>query len=100
VTTGSPIASRSGRLGRLVCGTVSICRIPFELGTKVVEQNASSAKEAIMLKGYKTYIAAGVAIISALAMYAVGDSTLAQTAQLIFTAVLGAVVRKGLQAPE
>lgn len=53
-----------------------------------------------MLKGFKTYIVAGVAILSAVAMYAVGDSTLAQTAQLVFTAVLGTVVRKGLGTPE
>lgn len=49
-----------------------------------------------MLKGKKTYITAAVAIITALATYAVGDATVAQTAQLVFTALLGAFIRHGV----
>lgn len=49
-----------------------------------------------MLAGYKTYIVAGVAVISAVAAYLVGDLALADAAQLVLTAILGATVRKGI----
>lgn len=49
-----------------------------------------------MLKGYKTYIVAGVAVISAVAGYLVGDLTLAEAAQLVVTAAIGATVRAGV----
>lgn len=49
-----------------------------------------------MLKGYKTYIVAGVAVISTVAAYLVGDIDIANAAQLILTAVLGATVRNGI----
>lgn len=49
-----------------------------------------------MLKGYKTYITAGVAVISAVAAYLVGDVGIADTAQIILTAVLGATIRAGV----
>ena len=45
-----------------------------------------------MFKRFKIYIVTAVAVMSALAMYAVGDATPAQTAQQIFTAVLNAAV--------
>ena len=51
-----------------------------------------------MLKGYKTYITAGVAVISAVAAYVTGDATAMQAAQLIFTALIGAFVRHGVAA--
>lgn len=51
-----------------------------------------------MFKGYKTYITAGVASISAIAAYLVGDATVIQTAQLVFTALLAAFVRNSISA--
>lgn len=51
-----------------------------------------------MLKGYKTYITAGVAILGAVAGYLVEDLTIAQAAQLIVTAVLGVTVRDAIGA--
>ncbi len=48
------------------------------------------------LKGYKTYITAGIAVITALGAYATGDATLMQTLQLLFTAVMGATVRNAV----
>jgi len=49
-----------------------------------------------MLKGYKTYVTAAVAVVTAVASYLVGDATLVETAQLVFTALLAAFVRNGL----
>ena len=49
-----------------------------------------------MFKGYKTYIVAAVAVISAIASYLVGDLNISDTAQLVLTAVLGATVRNGI----
>lgn len=49
-----------------------------------------------MLKGYKTYVVGGVAIISAAASYLVGDITVVEAAQLLLTAVLGMTVRNAL----
>lgn len=42
-------------------------------------------KETPMLAGYKTYILALVAVITAIANYAVGDATLGETIQLLVT---------------
>lgn len=50
-----------------------------------------------MLAGYKTYITAGVAVISAVAAYLVGEADLMQTGQLVFTALIGAFVRHGIK---
>jgi hypothetical protein len=50
-----------------------------------------------MFAGYKTYITAGVAVISAVAAYLVGDATIMQAAQLVFTALLAAFVRNGVK---
>lgn len=50
-----------------------------------------------MLAGYKTYITAGVAVITATAAYLVGDATAMQAGQLIFTALIGAFVRNGIR---
>ena len=49
-----------------------------------------------MLKGYKTYILAGVAAITAVAGYLVGDMTLQAAIQLIVTAGMGAFIRDGI----
>lgn len=49
-----------------------------------------------MLAGYKTYITAGVAVISAVAAYATGEADLMQTANLVFTALIGAFIRHGV----
>jgi len=51
-----------------------------------------------MLKGYKTYITAAVAIIGAIAGYLVGDVSLADTAQLVLTAVIGVTLRGAQKA--
>jgi len=50
-----------------------------------------------MFAGYKTYITAGVAVVSAVAAYLVGDADLMQTANLVFTALLAAFVRNGIK---
>ena len=51
-----------------------------------------------MLKGYKTYITAGLAIITAAATYLTGDATLGEALQIGFGAVLAAFVRNGVKA--
>jgi len=50
-----------------------------------------------MFRGYKTYITAFVAVIAAGAAYLVGDANVADTAQIILTAILGATVRSGIK---
>lgn len=50
-----------------------------------------------MFAGKKTYITAAVAVITAVAAYLVGDATLPETANLVFTAILAAFVRNGIQ---
>lgn len=50
-----------------------------------------------MFKGYKTYITAGVAVITAAAAYATGEASLMQTANLVFTALLAAFIRNGVE---
>lgn len=49
-----------------------------------------------MLKGYKTYITAFVAVVGAVAAYLVGDVSLVDAGQLVLTAVLGAAIRSGI----
>jgi hypothetical protein len=49
-----------------------------------------------MLSGYKTYITAIVAIVTALGAYLAGDASLGDTLQLVFTAALGAFIRAGV----
>lgn len=49
-----------------------------------------------MLAGYKTYITAAIAVLTALGAYFSGEATVIQTAQLVFTALLGAFVRSGI----
>lgn len=51
-----------------------------------------------MLAGYKTYITAALAVLSAVAAYLTGDADLMQTANLVFTALLAAFVRSGIAA--
>ncbi len=51
-----------------------------------------------MLKGYKTYIVAGVTVIGAVAAYLVGDATLSATIDLVVTAILGATIRSGINS--
>ena len=48
------------------------------------------------LKGYKTYVTAAVAVVTAIGAYLTKDATLMQTAQLIFTAIMGASVRNAI----
>lgn len=49
-----------------------------------------------MLKGYKTYILAGVTVIGAVASYLVGDIDLTSAIQLVVTAGMGAFIRDGI----
>lgn len=49
------------------------------------------------LKGYKTYLVAGLAVLGAIVSYLVGDLALADAAQLALTAILGATVRNAIQ---
>ncbi len=49
-----------------------------------------------MLTGKKTYITAALTIIGALAAYFTADASVADTAQLIVTALLAAFVRNGV----
>jgi VIT1/CCC1 family predicted Fe2+/Mn2+ transporter len=49
-----------------------------------------------MFAGKKTYITAALASLTAIAAYLVGEAPLADTAQLVFTALLAAFVRSGL----
>lgn len=51
-----------------------------------------------VLSGYKTYIAAGIAVLTAAATYADGTSTVAQAVQLGFTGVLAAFLRSGISS--
>jgi type IV secretory pathway VirB2 component (pilin) len=50
-----------------------------------------------MFAGKKTYITAVVAVVVAVAEYLTGDASLAETANLVFTAVLAAFVRNGIK---
>lgn len=50
-----------------------------------------------MFAGYKTYITAGVAVITAVAAYATGEADLIQTANLVFTALMAAFIRNGIE---
>ena len=49
-----------------------------------------------LLKGYKTYVTAFLTVLSAVGAYLVGDLGLADAAQLVLTAVLGATIRHGV----
>ena len=50
-----------------------------------------------MFSGYKTYITAVVAIVTALGAFFTGDMSLADTAQVVVTALIGAFVRNGIK---
>lgn len=49
-----------------------------------------------MLSGYKTYITAGIAVITAIGLYLTGDATLVQTISIVVPAIIGATVRNGI----
>jgi hypothetical protein len=49
-----------------------------------------------MLKGYKTYITGGLAVLGAVAGYLTGDLVLADAVQIGVTAVLGMTVRNAI----
>ena len=49
-----------------------------------------------MLSGYKTYITAAVAVVTAVAGYLTGDLELGAAIQLGITAILGATLRSGI----
>jgi hypothetical protein len=51
-----------------------------------------------MLKGYKTYITAGLAILTAAATYLTGEATLGEALQLGFGAIMAGTIRKGIKA--
>jgi hypothetical protein len=50
-----------------------------------------------MFSGRKTYIAAALAVITAIAGYLTGEATLMETVQLAFTAAIGAFIRNGIR---
>lgn len=50
-----------------------------------------------MLSGKKTYITAFLAVATAAGAYLTGDATLAETLQLVFTALMAAFVRAGVK---
>jgi hypothetical protein len=49
-----------------------------------------------MLKGYKTYITAAVAMVGAVAAWLVGDMAMVDMFQLIVPAAVGMFVRAGI----
>lgn len=49
-----------------------------------------------MLKGYKTYVLGGVAILGAAASYLVGDASLNEAINLAVTAAMAMFVRSGV----
>ena len=49
-----------------------------------------------MLSGYKTYITAGLAVITAITTFLTGDATQGEALTLIVNAVLGATIRHGI----
>lgn len=49
-----------------------------------------------MLKGYKTYIVAGLAVLGAVAGYLVGDLALTDAAKIAVDALLGATIRNAI----
>lgn len=49
-----------------------------------------------MFKDKKTYIVAGIAVITAIGAYLTGDATLAEAIQLAITAILAATIRSGI----
>ena len=50
-----------------------------------------------MFAGYKTYIVAGITVISTIGTYLVGDMTLGDAIQLVVTAVIGVTLRAGIK---
>ena len=50
-----------------------------------------------MLRGKKTYVTAVLAVITAAAAYLTGDASVAQTGQLVFSALLAAFIRNGIK---
>lgn len=50
-----------------------------------------------MLKGYRTYIVAALAILGAIGAVLTGESSIGDAIQLIVTAVLGATIRSGVK---
>jgi len=50
-----------------------------------------------MLKGKKTYVTAVLAVITAVAAYLTGDASVAQTGQLVFSALFAAFIRNGIK---
>lgn len=52
--------------------------------------------ESKMLAGYKTYIVAVIAAITALGAWLAGDITIGAAGQAILTSLLGATIRSGI----
>lgn len=48
------------------------------------------------LSGYKTYLAAALAVLTAVVAYANGEANLADALQLAFTGAIGAFLRAGV----
>jgi hypothetical protein len=50
-----------------------------------------------ILKGKKTYVAAGLTVIGAGASYLTGEASSFQAAQMVITALLAATLRNGMR---
>tara|TARA_R110000822_G_scaffold246126_4_gene374514 strand:+ start:1212 stop:1364 length:153 start_codon:yes stop_codon:yes gene_type:complete len=50
-----------------------------------------------MFSGYKTYITAAVAVLTAIGAYLSGDASVAEAGQTVFTALLAVFVRHGIK---
>ena len=49
-----------------------------------------------MLKGYKTYVVAVMAVLGAVSTFLLGEITLVEMFQLVVPALVGAFLRKGV----
>ncbi len=61
-------------------------------------RSSQQGKGRRMFKGFKTYITAAIAVITAAAAYLTGEASLTETLQLVFTALMGAFIRSGVKA--
>lgn len=64
---------------------------------KVKSKTKTPEKGVGFFKGKKTYVTAGVTVITAIAAYLVGDVGLADTIQLVVTSILAATIRHGIE---
>lgn len=56
----------------------------------------TNIEESKMLKGYKTYVVAVMAVLGAVSTFLLGEITLVEMFQLVVPALVGAFLRKGV----